>query len=272
MSVSDRSVWLRIALTAALASLLVACGNDAPVAADNAGDAAAPVAGQDAPAATPAPAPRANEGKAAAPAGTVATAAPVLGSRVLGHPDDLQMVMLGYRLQGRVPPLTEWAAEQPRVKYGNEFERADLLAQESARLQDIYDATADIGRLRLNVNARLSEYDAGRGGFYLNAYLPGSRFDFAVQPAPYPVREERVTLAVDDRGELNFWSVEVATAQQALARNDNLREVLLDSELQITGVSHRSEGVVIEVELLGYAILTTHYDQRLRLGEVRFDQ
>lgn len=278
MSASEGRSLLRTALFGATLSLLVACGaEDAPVAGAGVEGEAGTQSDADAEVSvTPAPRPSPAAATAAAPTPAAPTpvsgTAPVLGTRVLSHPEDLQMVMLGYRLLGRVPPLAEWAAAQPGVKYANEFERAGLLAQETARFQDIYDATADIGRLRLNVNARLSEYDAGRGGFYLDAYLPGSSFGFAVQPAPYPARQERVSLRVADGGELNFWTVDAATAQQALARNDNLREVLLDSELQVTGVGHRSDGIEIEVKLLGYAIVSNHYDQRVRLGEVRFDQ
>ena len=48
---------------------------------------------------------------------------------------------------------------------------------EQGRLQAIYDGTADVGRLRLNVNARFGEYDSARGGYYLDAFMPGSVFD-----------------------------------------------------------------------------------------------
>lgn len=274
MSASERRSLLRGALCAAVLSLAACGSDDAPVAAGAAGATAAVTAGPP-PSDASVPAPSAASAPAAtdaAPAtSAVAGAAPVLGPRELSHPEDLQMVMLGYRLQGRVPPLAEWAAAQPGVKYANEFERAALLAQETARFQDIFDATAGVGRLRLNVNSRLSEYDAGRGGFYVDAYLPGSGFTFAVQPASYPVREERVTLSIEDNGELNFWPVDATTAQQALARNQNLREVLLDSELMITGASRRSDSVVITARLLGYGIVSSHYDHPVRLGERRFD-
>lgn len=271
MSASDRRSLRRTGLFVVVLTLLSACGSE-PAPEPAAGDFSAPDANVAAPPA-PAPAPTAAPPAAAPTPATAsgAPAAPVLGTRLLSHPENLQMVMLAYRLQGRVPPLAEWAAEQARVKYANEFERAGLLAQETSRLQDVYDATADVGRLRLNVNSRLSEYDAGRGGFYLNAFLPGSSFDFSVQPAPYPVREERVIVSVQDDGELNFWPVDAAAAQQALARNQNMREVLLDSEFVITGVGRRSDSVEITARLLGYGILSSHYDHPVRLGERRFD-
>ena len=41
------------------------------------------------------------------------------------------------------------------------FKRPALLREEQERLQGIYDGTADVGRLRMNVNARFGEYDAG---------------------------------------------------------------------------------------------------------------
>src|SRR3546814_4333582 len=116
---------------------------------------------------------------AAAPAGATA-----VGTQLLGHPDDLQMIMLGYRLRGMVPPLAQWAEGQQAVRRANEFERATVLQGERERLPSIHDGTADVGRLRLNVNSQFSEYAGNRGGYYLTAFPPGSVFTFSAQPPP----------------------------------------------------------------------------------------
>src|SRR3546814_14942041 len=92
------------------------------------------------------------------------------------------MIMLGYRLRGMVPPLAQWAEGQQAVRRANEFERATVLQGERERLQSIYDHTADVGRLRLHVHSQFSEYDGSRGGYYINAFSPGSVFTFSAQP------------------------------------------------------------------------------------------
>src|SRR3546814_11943160 len=78
-----------------------------------------------------------------------------------------------------VPPRAQWAEGQQAVRRANEFERATVLQGERERLQSIYDGTADVGRLRLNVDSQFSEYDGSRGGYYLTAFSPGSVFTFS---------------------------------------------------------------------------------------------
>lgn len=211
---------------------------------------------------------RASSDKAAAASG--APAAARFGDRQLDHPDDLQILMLAYRLEGRTPPIDEWAAAQSRVAYADEFKRPALLKEEQERLKGIYDGTADVGRLRMNVNARFGEYDATRGGYYLDAFMPGSTFSFSVQPSP-STRAQQISLQVDNLEELNFWPLDAAAAQDALARNSGLRSVVLDSRFVITGVSQRSDGRVITARLVGYAIGSDHYNKPATFGELRFD-
>src|SRR5690606_3551243 len=167
----------------------------------------------------------------AAPAG-----ASGFGTRELAHPEDLQMLLLGYRLQGREPPLSEWAAAQHAVARANEFERGKVREQEQARLQAVYEGTEGVGLLRLNVNANFGEYDPSRGGYYLDAFTPGSVFRFSARAAPPPFQVETLSLRIDNPGELNFWPLDPAAAQDILARNNGQRRVTLDSRLRITGV------------------------------------
>ncbi len=199
-----------------------------------------------------------------------APAAPRFGDRQLDHPDDLQILMLAYRLEGRVPPIDEWAATQSRVAYADEFKRPALLKEEQERLQGIYDGTADVGRLRMNVNARFGEYDAGRGGYYLDAFMPGSAFNFSVQPSP-SAGTQQISLQVDNPEELNFWPLDAAAAQDVLVRNSGMRSVVLDSRFVITGISRRNDGRVISARLAGYAIGSDHYNKAATFGELRFD-
>lgn len=194
---SKQCAYRIVCLALLCASMLSACESEAP-----ARDVGKPMPQQEAsdsssPADTTRP---------ASPAGSAADATPPavrFGDRQLDHPDDLQILMLAYRLEGRTPPIDEWASSQYRVKYADEFKRPSLLKEEQERLQGIYDGTAEVGRLRLNVNAQFGEYDAGRGGYYLDAFMPGSAFSFDAQPSP-EIQRQRITLQVDNPEELNF--------------------------------------------------------------------
>ena len=252
---------IRVSAIAALLLMLSACGggNDAAVGAPTAA-AAMPASSSVAPAAGAAPA-------------SSSTPAPATearyGERQLDHPDDLQMLLLSYRLEGREPPIATWAGQQSRVVYADEFQRPALLQDERGRLQAIHDGTADVGRLRLNVNARFGEYDSARGGYYLDAFMPGSVFHFNAQPSPAE-RQQRVSLQIDNPEELNFWPLDAAAAKDVLTRNSGLRDLTLDSRLRITGINRRSDGPVITARLEGYSIGSEHYGRPVSLGERQF--
>lgn len=272
MSASERRRWTAHAM-AVLLPLLVACGGGE--AGDGQADQVVPdrgVAVAQAGAGTPSGGAQAVDQSAALPARPAGPVAGIgSGRRELAHPEDLQMLLLAYRLEGRTPPIAEWAAAQRRVATANEFDRAAVRDEEQARLQAVYDGTEDIGLLRINVNARISEYDGSRGGYYLDAFTPGSVFTFSARPAPNPFQGEAVSLRIDNPDELNFWPLDSAAAQEALAKNNGQRHVTLDSRLRLTGINRRSTGAEVTATLLGYSIVSTKYGQPAVLGERRFD-
>lgn len=267
MSGSDARV-LRPLLLAALVAMLAGCGGE-PEAGAAASGADAGTAGRDG--ATPAAPSTAAAAPGSQASAAAATPAGVPGDRVLNQPEDLQLLMLAYRLQGQTPPIADWAAANVASGAVNEFDRPRLLAEETARLQSIYDGTAGVGGLRLNVRAHFSEYDGGRGGYYLDAYVPGSSIGFEARPAAYPFRPERVSLAVVNSEELNFWPLDPESARQVLERNGSGRNVVLDSRFRIVGAARRGDGWVLDAQLLGYAINSDTYRDNSRLGELRFD-
>lgn len=269
MSGSDLRT-LRPLLLAALVAMLAGCGGEPEAAAAASGAAPeAGAAGRDG-AANAAPGNAVAAPATQAPA-AAANLAGVPGDRVLNQPEDLQLLMLAYRLQGQVPPIADWAAANVSMGAANEFDRPRMLAEETARLQSIYDGTAGVGGVRLNVRAHFSEYDGGRGGYYLDAYVPGSSIGFEARPAGYPFRPERVSLAVVNDEELNFWPLDPDAARQVLERNSGGRNVVLDSRFRIVGAARRGDGWVLDVQLLGYAINSDTYRDNSRLGEQRFD-
>jgi len=259
---------MRTALLATALLALVACGSgDGPATDAVDGDAAA--AGSSPRQAQRSDATPARDG-GGTQAAVAAAAAPGFGTRELAYPEDLQMVLLGYRLEGRQPPIADWAAAQHRVASATEFERADVREQERERLQAVYDGTEGIGLLRLKVSARFGEYDGSRGGYYLDAFTPGSVFRFSARPAPNPFRDEAVSLRIDNPGELNFWALDADAAQDVLARNNGQRHVTLDGRLRITGINRRSDGPELTASLQRYAIVSSRYGEPAVLGELEF--
>ena len=268
MSVSDARRRLPICLVLIVTVAIAACEGGQQEAGDTPSAPTAQAGGSSSASASASPATGAASTTVAG--ASSAPAAARFGDRQLDHPDALQVLMLAYRLEGRAPPIEEWAAAQSRVTYADEFTRPALLKEEQERLKGIYDGTTDVGRLRMNVNARFGEYDATRGGYYLDAFMPGSSFNFSVQPSP-STRAQQISLQVDNPEELNFWPLDAAAAQDVLAGNSGLRSVVLDSRFVITGISQRSDGRVITARLVGYAIGSDHYNKPATFGELRFD-
>lgn len=60
----------------------------------------------------------------------------------------------------------------------NEFNRAELVAKEHARLQSLFDAHKGVGFVTFNIRGNLSAYDPNYGEFYISAFSPGSSVGF----------------------------------------------------------------------------------------------
>lgn len=123
---------------------------------------------------------------ATAPAAAAVNAAPATDrSRELTDPngDALGWVYLDW---SGVDPDLAAAAERnvgrPGTKIDgetvNEFNRAELVAKEQARLQSLFDAHKGVGFLTFNISGNLSDYDPNYGEFYISAFSPGSSVGF----------------------------------------------------------------------------------------------
>lgn len=191
-----------------------------------------------------------------------AAAAPsAFGTATLAYPDDFQMTLLAYRLTDREPPLAEWAGEVYEVKYADEFSKAGKLEAETARLADIYASTEGIGFLQIRLNSQLSQYDSGRAGYYLTAFSPGNQVNFG--------GKEQVSLQLDNMSKAFFWPVEAGRAQEILEHSS--RRVDLDTKIQLTGIQRRSNGLVIQGQILEYGIYSSRYSDERQFEFVTVD-
>lgn len=176
------------------------------------------------------------------------------GEGVLAYPDDLQMTMLVYALTDRAPPLEAWAAESQDVRRANEFEKADRLREETARLAAVYETVKTAGFLQLRLRSQLSQYDGVKGGYYLTAFSPGRQTTFDGR--------EPVNLQLTNMSDAFFWSVKVPRAQDILEQTG--RNVSIDVTVRLTGSERRSSGLVVKGRIETYGIYSQRYnDERL---------
>jgi len=192
---------------------------------------------------------------AAAPAGSP------FGRATLAYPDDFQMTLLAYRLTDREPPLAAWASEVYEVKYADEFSKAAKLEAETARLADIYASTEGVGVLQIRLNSQLSQYDSGRGGYYLTAFSPGNQVTFG--------GKEQVSLQLDNMASAFFWPVEASRAQEILQHTS--RQVDLDTKIELTGIQRRSNGLVIQGRITEYGIYSKRYNDERQFEFIQLD-
>lgn len=190
-----------------------------------------------------------------------APAASPFGTAVLAYPDDFQMTLLAYRLTDREPPLAAWAGEVYEVKYADEFSKAAKLEAETARLADIYASTEGVGVLQIRLNSQISQYDSGRGGYYLTAFSPGNQVNFS--------GKEQVSLQLDNMASAFFWPVEASRAQEILQHTS--RHVDLDTKIQLTGIQRRSNGLVIQGRITEYGIYSKRYNDERQFEFIQLD-
>ena len=254
--INTRSFRLPALAALAAAVLLAGCGGPAGGSGEEGGEAGAassPAAASEPGAAPtkPAWAPKEDaKAKGDAPKAAAAPGPSAFGTATLAYPDDFQMTLLAYRLTEREPPLAAWAGEVYEVKYADEFSKAAMLEAETARLADIYASTEGVGVLQIRLNSQLSQYDSGRGGYYLTAFSPGNQVNFG--------GKEQVSLQLDNMASAFFWPVDAARAQEILEHSS--RQIDLDTKIQITGIQRRSNGLVIQGQILEYGIYSNRYN------------
>ena len=241
-------------LTLAAAAMLSACGkSEAPSAPPAAVYGAAP-------ATAPAPVASAAASPAAEP-GAAASAAQAPGSQTLDYPDDLQLLLLGYRLTGQTPPFETWALDAQAVRNADEFTRAAALKAEIERLQAVAASVADIGFVRVKTHCNLSEYDGSRGGYYLPAFEPGVRYDFEAF-------REKIGLQIANNADAYLWPLTPDAARAAL-QTAGMRAVDVDMRVAIVRATRRSSGLQLDGRVLDYRVIGRQYGNPAVLGTVQ---
>ncbi len=239
------------------ALLLSACGSSEPPAAPPAAVYGAAPASAPAAAPTPTPAPEAAaESAAATPSPSAA-----VGSQTLDYPDDLQLLLLAYRLAGQTPPFDTWARTASSVQSADEFSRAAALKAEIERLQAVAASVADAGFLRVKTDCNLSEYDGSRGGYYLPAFEPGVRYNFEAF-------REKLGLQVANSADAYLWPLTPNAARDVLQKA-GMRTVSVDMRIAISRATRRSSGLQLEGRVVDYRVISLQYGNPAVLGAVQ---
>jgi hypothetical protein len=167
-------------------------------------------------------------------------------TRELVNPDEATVVFLYYDLTGSTPPLDDWVEEDPGVKYGPAAEKAGRRAALKPQLAAGLASVHDVGRIRLSMNANLSDYDPGYGEFTVRALAPSSYVEFKQFG-------QKVALHFTNGRTAQIWKLPAAQAQ-------TIRDRLgyggadLDVLVEITGVQPGPGGGSIEGRVVEYEL------------------
>ena len=196
----------------------------------------------------------------------------VAGTKTLSYPDNLQMVMLGYRLTGQEPPVQDWAASEYAIKNADEFSRDAKLKTEIARLHAVYQSASDIGIVTLKTDSNFGEYDSAAGGFYLMALAPGTFFTFQADEMPRDANIGAVELHIDNSDQAQLWPMTPDEAKALLQKTRNSRSVDLVLTIALERGEQRSAGMAIYGTIKDITIAGDRYGQPQPLAQFKVKQ
>ncbi len=146
----------------------------------------------------------------------------------------------------------------------NEFNRADLVAQERARLESLGASARNIGFITTNIGGRLGDYDPGYGEFYIGPMTPGSSISFS--PTNWQVLREvykgidilhvklRLTNALDGY----IWKTSAEDASRIIAlleQEGNVgRQIYARARLKLLEVAVAGERPEMNAQVLSYTL------------------
>jgi hypothetical protein len=181
--------------------------------------------------------------------------------RELVNPDEATVVFLYYDLAGSTPPLDDWVEEDPDVKYAQAAEKAGRRAALKPQLAAGMAAVHDVGRLRLSMNANLSDYDPTYGEFTVRALAPSSYLEFKQFG-------QKVDLRFTNGRTAQVWKVPAAEAQ-AIRDRLGSGSADLDVLVEIVGVQPGPGGGALDARVLEYELRDARGGSTL--GRVRVD-
>ena len=207
----------------ALASLLSACG------ADDSAQAAV-----DSRSASRATAPQSNSG---------------LANRTgeLLNPDASTMVLLYYDLAGIPLSLDRWVEDDRRVRAAAAADKAAQRIAVRAEVEAGAQAVHDIGRVRLTMNANLSEYDPTYGEFTVRALAPSS-------VVPFEAFDQKVSLQFANGRTAQIWRVPAAESRTIRDRISHLSNVTVDVLVKLTSVRPGPGGGTLVSDVVEYEL------------------
>lgn len=183
-------------------------------------------------------------------------------TRILRQADDDTIGWLVLDWTSEEAPIVQWAESGIRVGSNGvtEFNRAERIAAEHASIARQRDAAKGYGKIRVSLNSNLSEYDAGYGEFYVNAFSPGSSVVFR----PFQYRRPNplnrgVNITFTNADDAFVLPMQPEEAEALVGRLESGRRITVDMDLTIEEVNLGADNATIIAHIDQYSLLSTKH-------------
>jgi hypothetical protein len=165
----------------------------------------------------------------------------------LTNPEGTTVVLLYHDLAGLALPLERWVENDSRVRVAPANARAAARDVARGEIEAAAAALRSVGRLRITLDANLSDYDPAYQEFTVRALAPSSA-------VTYDGFDQKVDLRFANGLDAQTWAVPAEEAQAIIDRIGPSGRVDADIQLRITGSQPAPRGGTIVTEVVEYEL------------------
>jgi hypothetical protein len=165
----------------------------------------------------------------------------------LTNPDPATMVLLYYDLARLAAPVDRWVEQDPAVRFAQPIDKAPARAEVRAKIASGQRGVAGAGRLRLTLDANMSDFDPSYREFTVRALSPSSVI-------PFQAFGEQVGLVFENGQAAQTWKPPAAEVQAIRDRVEHRQDVTADVLVQLTGAHATPQGGALTGRVLEYEL------------------
>lgn len=185
-----------------------------------------------------------------------------VGDRTLSNPNAQQVAFAYYQISRLPAPTDAWAADDPRVRAANEFDRAQVAANVKEEIMASAEAVDGVGFFQLGSETYFGEYDSTVLGYRLKDLDEGRYFY-------WDYNGQRYKISIENAAEAQLWKIPPDEARAALEKTSS-RAVRISMVLEIVGAMPDGSGGIIQTKVKSYEVFAPDYSGGTKLGAASF--
>jgi hypothetical protein len=182
----------------------------------------------------------------------------------IANPDPATVVLLYYDLAHLPAPVDRWVEQDPAVRFAQPIDKPAAREEVKAKIAAGLGAVKGAGRLRLTLDANMSDFDPSYGEFTVRALSPSSVI-------PFEAFGEQVGLVFENGQAAQAWKPPAAEVQAIRDRVEHRQDVTADVLVQLTGARATPQGGALTGRVLGYELRGRTDGQKLGVVKLAAD-